>query len=56
MTAVKVKVLIVDQASCSCKNILYDKYLEQDEDREVPVSESFISETIHLSATTGISL
>jgi DNA mismatch repair protein MutL len=55
MTAVKSGLMIVDQHRAHVR-ILYDKYLEQMKDREVPSQKVLFPETIHLSATEDITL
>lgn len=55
MTAVKSGLMIVDQHRAHVR-ILYDKYLEQMKDREVPSQKVLFPETIHLSATEDIAL
>ena len=47
--------MIVDQHRAHVR-ILYDKYLEQMKDREVPSQKVLFPETIHLSATEDITL
>lgn len=55
MTAVKSGLMIVDQHRAHVR-ILYDKYIEQMKDREVPSQKVLFPETIHLSATEDITL
>ncbi len=55
MTVVKSGLMIVDQHRAHVR-ILYDKYLEQMKDREVPSQKVLFPETIHLSATEDITL
>ena len=55
MTAVKSGLMIVDQHRAHLR-ILYDKYLEQMKNREVPSQKVLFPESIHLSATEDVTL